>query len=182
MQVQGGEQKLPIRGISRLRPERRIRTACCGRAFALPQQRGRLHDPGGLELCRPLWVIEYLGIIEYLVGLLDWICTGGRRSSEGERQTEEQIPLYHMPSPQLDSHGQPMYELLNNDVDPQDNAIFISQGAIYDRTKELLGESDHGLVLFRHLLDNRLFTRTHSHDATPTVFYLKITAGQNYFF
>jgi 5,5'-dehydrodivanillate O-demethylase oxygenase subunit len=76
--------------------------------------------------------------------------------NEGEQQTKEQMPLYHMPSPQLDSHGQPMYELLNNDVDPQDNAIFISQGAIYDRTKELLGESDHGLVLFRHLLDNQI--------------------------
>ena len=76
--------------------------------------------------------------------------------NEGERQTKEQMPLYHMPSPQLDSHGQPMYELLNNDVDPQDNAIFISQGAIYDRTKERLGESDHGLVLFRHLLDNQI--------------------------
>jgi 5,5'-dehydrodivanillate O-demethylase len=76
--------------------------------------------------------------------------------NEGERQTKEQMPLYHMPSPELDSHGQPMYELLNNDVDPQDNAIFISQGAIYDRTKEMLGESDHGLVLFRHLLDNQI--------------------------
>jgi hypothetical protein len=41
-------------------------------------------------------------------------------------------------------------------VDPQDNAIFISQGAIHDRTKEMLGESDHGLVLFRHLLDNQI--------------------------
>jgi 5,5'-dehydrodivanillate O-demethylase len=76
--------------------------------------------------------------------------------NEGEQQTKEQMPLYHMPSPQLDSHGQPMYELLNNDVDPQDNAIFISQGAIHDRTKEMLGESDHGLVLFRHLLDNQI--------------------------
>jgi 5,5'-dehydrodivanillate O-demethylase len=76
--------------------------------------------------------------------------------NEGERQTKEQMPLYHMPSPELDSHGQPMYELLNNNVDPQDNAIFISQGAIYDRTKERLGESDHGLVLFRHLLDNQI--------------------------
>ena len=52
--------------------------------------------------------------------------------------------------------GSRCIELLNNDVDPQDNAIFISQGAIYDRTKEMLGESDHGLVLFRHLLDNQI--------------------------
>jgi len=76
--------------------------------------------------------------------------------NEGEQQTKEQMPLYQMPSPELDNHGQPKYHLLNNDVDPQDNAIFVSQGAIYDRTKELLGESDHGVVLFRHLLDNQI--------------------------
>ena len=39
---------------------------------------------------------------------------------------------------------------------PQDNAIFISQGPVYDRTKELLGESDHGVVLYRHLLENQI--------------------------
>jgi 5,5'-dehydrodivanillate O-demethylase oxygenase subunit len=76
--------------------------------------------------------------------------------NEGEQQTKEQMPLYYMPSPELDSHGQPKYELLNNDVDPQDNAIFISQGAICDRTKEMLGESDRGVVLFRHLLENQI--------------------------
>jgi len=61
-----------------------------------------------------------------------------------------------MPSPVLDRHGQPQFQYLNNDVDPQDNAIFGSQGAVYDRTKELLGESDHGIVLYRHLLDNQI--------------------------
>jgi 5,5'-dehydrodivanillate O-demethylase len=61
-----------------------------------------------------------------------------------------------MPSPELDAHGQPQFQYLNNDVDPQDNAIFISQGALHDRTKELLGESDHGVVLYRHLLENQI--------------------------
>jgi len=75
---------------------------------------------------------------------------------EGERQTKEEMPLYHMPSPELDAHGQPQYQYLNNEVDPQDNAIFISQGPLYDRTKERLGESDHGLVLYRHLLENQI--------------------------
>ncbi|HYT57728.1 MAG TPA: hypothetical protein VEQ38_23725, partial [Verrucomicrobiae bacterium] len=75
---------------------------------------------------------------------------------EGERQTAEEMPLYHMPSPELDRHGQPQFQYLNNDVDPQDNAIFASQGAVVDRTKELLGESDHGVVLYRHLLDNQI--------------------------
>jgi len=76
--------------------------------------------------------------------------------NEGERQSAEQMPLYHMPSPELDKHGQPQFQYLNKDVDPQDNAIFISQGPVYDRTKERLGESDPGIVLYRHLLDNQI--------------------------
>ncbi len=75
---------------------------------------------------------------------------------DGETQTAEAIPLYEMPSPELDRHGQPQFQYLDNDVDPQDNAIFASQGAVFDRTKELLGESDHGIVLFRHVLDNQI--------------------------
>ncbi|MBM4261423.1 MAG: Rieske 2Fe-2S domain-containing protein [Deltaproteobacteria bacterium] len=75
---------------------------------------------------------------------------------KGETQTADEMPLYHMPSPELDWHGQPQFQYLDNDVDPQDNAIFISQGPVYDRTKEMLGESDHGLVLYRHLIDNQI--------------------------
>ena len=75
---------------------------------------------------------------------------------KGETQTPEAMPLYHMPSPELDWHGQPQFQFLDNEVDPQDNAIFISQGPVYDRTQELLGESDHGVVLYRHLIDNQI--------------------------
>jgi len=76
--------------------------------------------------------------------------------NEGETQVVEQIPLYDMPSPVLNRYGQPQFEFLDNDVDPQDNAVFVSQGVVYDRTKELLGESDQGIVLYRHLLDNQM--------------------------
>src|SRR5918996_5069277 len=75
---------------------------------------------------------------------------------EGETQNAEEMPLYDMPSPTLDRHGQPQFQYLDNDVDPQDNAIFVSQEAIYDRTKELLGESDRGIVLYRHVLENQI--------------------------
>jgi 5,5'-dehydrodivanillate O-demethylase len=61
-----------------------------------------------------------------------------------------------MPSPVLNEHGQPRFEFLDNEVDPQDNAIFVSQGVVLDRTRELLGESDRGIVLFRHVLDNQI--------------------------
>jgi len=73
-----------------------------------------------------------------------------------ERQKAEEIPLYDMPSPVLGERGQPQMDLLDGDVDPQDNAIFISQGTVYDRTREMLGESDRGIVMYRHLLDHQI--------------------------
>jgi 5,5'-dehydrodivanillate O-demethylase oxygenase subunit len=76
--------------------------------------------------------------------------------NDGESQTAEEMPLYEMPSPVLNEHGQPRFEFLDNEVDPQDNAIFVSQGVVLDRTRELLGESDRGIVLFRHVLDNQI--------------------------
>jgi 5,5'-dehydrodivanillate O-demethylase len=74
----------------------------------------------------------------------------------GGRQNPEEIPLYEMPSPVLDEHGQPPLDQLNSDVDPQDNAIFVSQQPVFDRTQELLGESDRGIVMYRHLLDHQI--------------------------
>jgi 5,5'-dehydrodivanillate O-demethylase len=76
--------------------------------------------------------------------------------SDGEKQKDEEIPLYEMPSPVLDEHGQPAVDQLDGDVDPQDNAIFVSQGTVFDRTKELLAESDRGIVMYRHLLDHQI--------------------------
>src|SRR5258706_1963769 len=76
--------------------------------------------------------------------------------AEGERQKDEEIPLYDMPSPVLDEHGQPPVDQLDGDVDPQVNAIFVSQEPIYDRTKQTLGESDRGIVMYRHLLDHQM--------------------------
>ncbi|HKA34013.1 MAG TPA: aromatic ring-hydroxylating dioxygenase subunit alpha, partial [Candidatus Binatia bacterium] len=76
--------------------------------------------------------------------------------SQGERQSDAEIPLYDMPSPTLDEHGQPRVDQLDGDVDPQDNAIFVSQEPVFDRTKETLGESDRGVVMYRHLLDHQM--------------------------
>jgi 5,5'-dehydrodivanillate O-demethylase len=74
----------------------------------------------------------------------------------GDAQRPEQIPFYEMPSPVLNERGQPRWELLDGDVDIQDNAIFASQGVVLDRTQENLGDSDRGIVLYRHLLDAQL--------------------------
>lgn len=75
-----------------------------------------------------------------------------RSAKNGEGQRPEEIPLYEMPSPVLDEQGQPEWKWLETDVDPQDNAIFAAQGEVFDRSLELLGESDQGLILFRRLL------------------------------
>ena len=76
--------------------------------------------------------------------------------SEGETQQLEEIPLYEMPSPLLNERGQPEWRYLDGDVDIQDNAIFASQGVLYDRTQENLGDSDGGVVMYRHLLDGQI--------------------------
>ncbi len=75
---------------------------------------------------------------------------------EGEIQRLEEVPLYEMPSPLLNERGQPEWRQLDGDVDIQDNAIFASQGALYDRTRENLADSDRGVVMYRHLLDGQI--------------------------
>jgi 5,5'-dehydrodivanillate O-demethylase oxygenase subunit len=79
-----------------------------------------------------------------------------RPAPDGAPQAPADIPLYAMPSPVLDEREQPQWQFLDNDVDPQDNAIFVGQGAIYDRTQEMLGESDRGIILYRRLLEEQL--------------------------
>jgi 5,5'-dehydrodivanillate O-demethylase len=76
--------------------------------------------------------------------------------NNGETQRPEEMPLYEMPSPVLNARGQPRWEFLDGDVDVQDNAIFASQGILFDRTRENLGDTDRGIVLYRHLLDAQL--------------------------
>jgi hypothetical protein len=78
-----------------------------------------------------------------------------RKLEEGHAQPTEDIPVFEMPSPEPDERGQPRWDLLNGDVDPQDNAIFASE-PIYDRRQEMLGESDRGVILFRHFLDEQI--------------------------
>lgn len=84
-----------------------------------------------------------------------WYCSV-HPAEDGAEQKADEIPLYEMPSPVLDEHGQPQLDLLNSEVDPQDNAIFVSQQTVYDRTRELLGESDRGIVMYRHLLEHQI--------------------------
>ena len=79
-----------------------------------------------------------------------------RPAPDSPPQAPDAIPYFAMPSPELDAQAHPQWHLLDSDVDVQDNAIFAGQGPIYDRTEEMLGESDRGIILYRRLLQEQL--------------------------
>ena len=58
---------------------------------------------------------------------------------------QKEIPIYDVPW--LDAHGRHITET----VDGQDIMTWVTQGAIADRTREILGTSDEGIVLLRKL-------------------------------
>jgi 5,5'-dehydrodivanillate O-demethylase len=70
-------------------------------------------------------------------------------------QAPEEIPLYSAPVPQLDGSGLPQWDVLDNNSG-QDIVAWITQGTVTDRTKETLGRSDKGVVLYRKLLKEAL--------------------------
>src|ERR1700694_5555946 len=72
----------------------------------------------------------------------------------GEIVKQETVPYYMIP-PSIDNDGLPIWEELDNNGG-QDAAAWAAQGAIVDRTKEKLGESDKGVILFRDLLRRQL--------------------------
>ena len=68
-----------------------------------------------------------------------------------QAQSDDEIPFYVAPVPQLDPSGLPQWDVLDNNSG-QDIVAWITQGAITDRTKESLGRSDKGIVLYRRML------------------------------
>lgn len=72
-----------------------------------------------------------------------------------EPQSADEIPFYTAPVPQLDPSGLPQWDVLDNNSG-QDIVAWITQGAIADRTRENLGRSDKGIVLYRKMLEDAL--------------------------
>ena len=67
---------------------------------------------------------------------------------------DEPIPFYEVPVPDMQEGGLPDWKHLDFTAG-QDIVIWSTQGDITDRTKETLGRSDKGLILYRQmLLDN----------------------------
>jgi 5,5'-dehydrodivanillate O-demethylase oxygenase subunit len=67
----------------------------------------------------------------------------------GETVKQDKIPYFKIPMP-IDAQGNPIWENLDAHAG-QDMMAWVSQGPIFDRTKELLGESDKGIRLFRQI-------------------------------
>jgi 5,5'-dehydrodivanillate O-demethylase len=72
----------------------------------------------------------------------------------GEKAHQEKIPYFHIPVP-IDGNGNVNWSQLDAHA-TQDMVAWISQGPIVDRTKELLGESDKGIRLFREIFKEQV--------------------------
>ena len=78
---------------------------------------------------------------------------------DGSRQVvQEEIPLYNVPW--LDERG----EHIVDTVDGQDIMACVSQGAVADRTREILASGDKGIALLRRLLFDQIERVQCGHD------------------
>jgi 5,5'-dehydrodivanillate O-demethylase len=70
-------------------------------------------------------------------------------------QPDVEIPVYSAPVPQLDGSGLPQWDILDNNSG-QDIVAWITQGFVTDRTKETLGRSDRGVIMYRKMLEDAM--------------------------
>ena len=83
-----------------------------------------------------------------------WVENFLRKPDEPE-QNPEDVPFFQPPVPALDENGLPRWEMLDSNS-AQDPAAWITQGDIADRTKENLGRSDKGIIMFRRMLEENM--------------------------
>ena len=72
----------------------------------------------------------------------------------GEKVHQEKIPYFRIPVP-MDNQGNVDWAQLDAHA-TQDMIAWISQGPVVDRTKELLGQSDKGVLLFRQMFKEQI--------------------------
>jgi len=71
-----------------------------------------------------------------------------------EVPNQETIPHYEVPLP-FDERGRVDWSKLDNNSG-QDIVAWVTQGAITDRSREKLGESDKGIIMYRRMLQQQL--------------------------
>lgn len=69
-----------------------------------------------------------------------------------EPQEEDKIPYFAPPWMMYDENGERRMDHNNG----QDNMAFTGQGVIFDRTKENLGTTDAGVIMYRKLLEDQM--------------------------
>jgi 5,5'-dehydrodivanillate O-demethylase len=70
-------------------------------------------------------------------------------------QRDEDVPFVELPIPTLDRRGRPQWHMFDANP-PQDLVAWFSQGKVQDRTNEVLGRSDKGIILFRQMLEENI--------------------------
>ncbi len=75
---------------------------------------------------------------------------------EGDQpQAPADIPFYKVPVPDVNAEGYVPWDQVDNNSGQDLNAWY-TQGAIANRTRENLGRSDRGIILFRRMLEENL--------------------------
>lgn len=83
-----------------------------------------------------------------------WYRCYSMKEADKEQESKD-IPFYKVPVPAPNEEGYMPWEILDNNSG-QDIAAWYTQGAIADRTRENLGRSDKGVILFRRQLEENL--------------------------
>ncbi len=83
-----------------------------------------------------------------------WVACYPAQPDEAE-QAPADIPYYEVPVPTLGGNGQPDWSILDSNS-AQDPAAWVTQGRIADRTREHLGLSDKGILLYRRMLEENI--------------------------
>jgi 5,5'-dehydrodivanillate O-demethylase len=68
---------------------------------------------------------------------------------------QDVVPFYKVPVPTVDAAGEPDWSLLDNNSG-EDMIAWITQGDVADRSKEALGLSDKGVILYRKQIKEQL--------------------------
>jgi len=84
-----------------------------------------------------------------------------------ELKPQPTIPIYEVPLPGLDEHGQPEWQYLDNNSG-QDVAMWYTQGDVADRGEEHLGLSDKGVALYRKMLELNMLKVAKGEDPMNT--------------
>jgi 5,5'-dehydrodivanillate O-demethylase len=70
-------------------------------------------------------------------------------------QQDEDVPLYQPTVPEVNEKGYVPWNLFESNPE-QDLVAWITQGPVADRTKEHLGRSDKGIIMFRRMLEENI--------------------------